>query len=68
MIICNSIGLLQVIFPIPPVKCELDFHLDLILSIRLDSVVEVVKVVRYDNNRVSVDEKISTMGTVLSLP
>ena len=32
------------------------FTLDLILSIRLDSVVEVVKVVRYDNNRVPLTE------------
>jgi len=49
VIFCNSIRTLCLIFSLLPVKCELDFHLDLVLSIRLDSAVQVVKVVRYDN-------------------
>ena len=48
-------------FPAPPVNCELDFHLDFILSICLDSVNQAVKVVEYDNNRVLLTE-ILTMG------
>ena len=54
--IYSNIGLLQLIFPPWPANCKPYFHFELTLSIRLDSVVEVVKLVRYDNNRVPLTE------------